>query len=155
MIATQLASTVATSSKNPDLELTIPGYVRMDVYSDFTITFEVYCLRAHEEVLPHKVKYHINKKGTCKLTPKKAKQDSRLYRPPKESPAGPTAVRSPTFALMGYVVFSIQALNRNHWTLNKVCLLIFFLLSTRKYFRDWSNLSSSIEELEFKDNLLE
>lgn len=57
---------------------------------------------------------------SSKLTPKKGKQDSRMIKPPKESPAGPTAVRSSTFALMGYVVFSIQQINKKHWSLNKV-----------------------------------
>lgn len=119
VVSTQLVSTVASSSKSPDLELNIPGYVRLDnIYSDFTATFEVYCLQAQEEFLPHEVKYHINKKSN-KLTPKKNKQDSRMIRVPKESPAGPNAVRSPTFALMGYVVFSIQAINRTSWSLNK------------------------------------
>lgn len=59
--ATQLVSTVAGDSKNPDLELNVPGSVVLNnVYSDFAITFEVYCLQAQEEVLPHEVKYHIN-----------------------------------------------------------------------------------------------
>lgn len=59
---TSLVSTVASNSKNPDLELNIPGTIKLkNVYSDFTITFEVYCLQAQEEVLPHEVKYHIKK----------------------------------------------------------------------------------------------
>lgn len=63
VLATPVASTVASSCKNLDLELSIPGYVRLDnIYSDFTIAFEVYCLQAQEEILPHDVKYHINKK---------------------------------------------------------------------------------------------
>lgn len=54
------------------------------------------------------------------MTPKKGKQDSRLILPPKESPGGPSAVKSTTFALMGYIVFSMQGINRSQWTLNKV-----------------------------------
>lgn len=61
--ATQLVSTVATNDRNPNLELTIPGTIRLnDIYSNFTIQFEVYCLQAQEEILSHEVKYHINKK---------------------------------------------------------------------------------------------
>lgn len=59
---TSLVSTVASNSKNPDMELNIPGTIKLkDVHSDFTITFEVYCLQAQEEVLPHEIKYHIKK----------------------------------------------------------------------------------------------
>ncbi|KAK5647362.1 hypothetical protein RI129_002254 [Pyrocoelia pectoralis] len=117
--STQLVSTVATNDRNPNLELNIPGTIHFkDIYSNFTAQFEVYCLQAQNESLPHDVKYHINKKAANKITPKKGKAESRLIRPPKESPGGPQAVRSPTFALMGYVVFSIQAMKRKNWTLN-------------------------------------
>ncbi|KAJ3648680.1 hypothetical protein Zmor_020464 [Zophobas morio] len=118
VLPTQLVSTVASSSKNPELELSVPGTITLrDVYSDFTVTLEVYCLQAQEEILPHDIKYHI-KKPSAKLTPKKSKQDSRLIRPVKESPAGPQVVRSPTFALMGYVVFSAATTNKKQWSLN-------------------------------------
>lgn len=63
VVATKLVSTVASNSKVPDLELRIPGSVTLkNVYSNFTVTFEVYCLQAQEELLPHDVKYHINNK---------------------------------------------------------------------------------------------
>ncbi|KRT82400.1 Pleckstrin homology domain containing protein [Oryctes borbonicus] len=120
VVSTQLTSTVASSSKNPDLDLCVPGTVKLNgIYSDFTLTFEVYCLQAQEEILPHEVKYHINKKGNNKSTPKKVKQESRMVLPPKESPAGPQVVRSSSFALMGYVIFSIQSISKTHWSLNK------------------------------------
>ncbi|KAF5291923.1 hypothetical protein FQA39_LY14155 [Lamprigera yunnana] len=116
---TQLVSTVATNDRNPNLELNIPGTIQLnDIYSNFTAQLEVYCLQAQNESVPHEVKYHINKKVSSRNTPKKGKAESRLIRPPKESPGGPLAVRSPTFALMGYVVFSIQAIKRKNWTLN-------------------------------------
>nr|XP_022910049.1 anillin isoform X1 [Onthophagus taurus] len=119
VVSSQLVSTVATSPHNPDNDLIIPGVIKLDnIYSDFAVTFEVYCLQAQEEILPHEVKYHINKKASNKLTPKKSKHDSRMVIPPKESPAGPQVVRSSTFALMGYVVFSIQTVNKTHFSLN-------------------------------------
>lgn len=63
VIPTKLVSTVISNAANPDTELTIPGNITLNnIYSDFTITFEVYCLQAQEEFLPHEVKYHINKK---------------------------------------------------------------------------------------------
>lgn len=118
---TQLVSTVAGSSKNLDVELVIPGQVKLtNVYSDFTMTLEVYCLQAQEEILSHEVKYHIGKKGSSKITPRKNKAENRMLRPPKESPAGPQAVRSSSFALNGYIIFSIQAINKTQWTLNQM-----------------------------------
>ncbi|XP_030762791.1 anillin-like isoform X2 [Sitophilus oryzae] len=119
VVPTKLTSTVA-SKKNPDTDLYIPGSVTLNnIFSDFTVTFEVYCLQAQEEFLPHEVKYHIHKKASKGLTtPKKNKQESRFQRPPKESPAGPQVVRTSSFALMGYVIFSVQNLNKKMWSLN-------------------------------------
>lgn len=63
VVPTKLVSTVVSNASNPDTELCIPGSITLkNIYSDFTITFEVYCLQAQEEFLPHEVKYHINKK---------------------------------------------------------------------------------------------
>lgn len=63
VVPTKLVSTVVSNATNPDIELLIPGSITLkNIYSDFTITFEVYCLQAQEEFLPHEVKYHINKK---------------------------------------------------------------------------------------------
>ncbi|CAH1118405.1 unnamed protein product [Phaedon cochleariae] len=121
VVPTKLVSTVIHNAKNPDTELRIPGTVILkDIYSDFTVTFEVYCLQAQEEFLPHEVKYHINNKksGSKLVTPKKSKQDSRMIMPIKESPGGPQAVRTSSFAVMGYVVFSVQAVNKRVWSLN-------------------------------------
>jgi len=53
-----------------------------------------------------------------RLTPKKLlKQESRLLMPSIHSPAGPSAVRSPSFQMSGYVVFSLRELRRSHFTL--------------------------------------
>ncbi|XP_074040615.1 anillin, actin binding protein [Leptinotarsa decemlineata] len=120
VVPTKLVSTVVHNTKNPDTDLRIPGDVVLNnIYSDFTVTFEVYCLQAQEEFLPHEVKYHINKKSGNKLvTPKKSKQESRMIMPIRESPAGPHAVRTSSFAVMGYIVFSVQAVNKKIWSLN-------------------------------------
>lgn len=95
----------------------------VNLYSDFKVTLEVYSLQTKREILPHNVKYHIGgKKDTSKswLTPKKQKQESLLVMPTVNSPAGPSAVRSPEFRMAGYVVFSLKEISRNHFTLNKV-----------------------------------
>ncbi|XP_012266853.2 anillin isoform X3 [Athalia rosae] len=93
-----------------------------DLYSDFKITLEIYSLQTRAEVLPHEIKYHIhNSKKSSTKTPKKfAKQESRLVMPSVQSPAGPSAVRSPSFNLTGYVIFSLREVQRQQWTLNKV-----------------------------------
>lgn len=100
-----------------------------DLYSDFKITIEVYSLQTRAEVLPHEIKYHIHNNssshsGSKKMggkTPKKfLKHESKLIMPSVQSPAGPTAVRSPAFSLAGYVVFSLREVHRQQFTLNKV-----------------------------------
>ncbi|XP_046586320.1 anillin isoform X1 [Neodiprion lecontei] len=93
-----------------------------DLYSDFKITLELYSLETRAEVLPHEIKYHIHnsKKGSGKTPKKLLKQESRLLMPSVQSPAGPSAVRSPAFSLTGYVIFSLREVQRQQWTLNKV-----------------------------------
>lgn len=63
VVATKLVSTIATSKLNPDYDVSVPGSVQInDVYSNFTVTFEIYCLQAQEEITDRYVKYHIKKK---------------------------------------------------------------------------------------------
>lgn len=45
-----------------------------------------------------------------------------MIMPIKESPAGPQAVRTSSFALMGYIVFSVQAVNKKVFSLNNVSI---------------------------------
>lgn len=69
-------------------------------------------------------------------TPKKfLKQDSRLIMPSVQSPAGPSAVRSPAFQLSGYVVFSLKEIHRQQFTLNKVNVIVnrYVVVSFNKY----------------------
>ncbi|KAK3917217.1 Anillin [Frankliniella fusca] len=121
-----LATSVLSIANTRDLQggqtlrftssLTLP-----DLYSNFRVSLEIYTMTCRKEVLPHDVKYHINKKDTKhRMTPKKQKQDSHLLRPPIQSPAGPGAVRSPQFSLIGYVIFSLREIQRTSFTLNKV-----------------------------------
>lgn len=107
--------------------LLFPDSVKLsDLYTDFKVTLEIYTLQTNREELPHEAKYHIlgKKDGSgnkLRLTPKKLlKQESRMVMPSIESPAGPSAVRSPAFKMSGYVVFSLQELRRTQFTLNKV-----------------------------------
>ncbi|XP_044012506.1 anillin-like isoform X2 [Aphidius gifuensis] len=109
-----------------------PSTLKLDnLYSDFKVTIEVYSLETRAEILPHDVKYHIhnnghssghsNNKKNINKTPKKyLKQESRLIMPTVQSPAGPSAVRTPSFTLSGYVIFSLKEINRQQFTLNKV-----------------------------------
>ncbi|KAK2583292.1 hypothetical protein KPH14_009296 [Odynerus spinipes] len=116
--------------------LRFPSTLKLqNLYSDFKITIEVYSLQTQAEMLPHEVKYHIhsngggwsggnsskdNKKLAGKTPKKYLKQESRLIMPNVQSPAGPSAVRSPAFQLSGYVIFSLKEIHRQQFTLNKV-----------------------------------
>lgn len=103
--------------------LRFPSTLKLqELYSDFKITLEIYSLETRAEVLPHEIKYHIhnNKKSSGKTPKKLLKQDSRLVMPSVQSPAGPSAVRSPAFNLSGYVIFSLREVQRQQWTLNKL-----------------------------------
>uniref|UniRef100_A0A6M2DUL3 Putative actin binding protein anillin n=1 Tax=Xenopsylla cheopis TaxID=163159 RepID=A0A6M2DUL3_XENCH len=95
--------------------------IRMeDMYADFKVTLEVYGMEAKKQLLPHDVKYHIGLKKPSKGTPMKTtKNDSRLARPMIQSPAGPSAVRTPQLILLGYIIFSLKEIQRQQWTLNK------------------------------------
>ncbi|XP_059484946.1 anillin-like isoform X2 [Neocloeon triangulifer] len=112
-----------TSSVPPKQELVrFPGTLTLEkLKSNFAVTLEVYTLQARRETISHEDKYHI-KKDTPKLrlTPKKQKNDSLLVMPVIQSPAGPNAVRSPSFSLAGFTVFSLRELSRTQFTLNKV-----------------------------------
>lgn len=67
---------------------------------------------------------HVNILQVVNKTPKKfLKQESRLVMPSVQSPAGPSAVRSPAFQLSGYVIFSLKEVHRQQFTLNKVNII--------------------------------
>ncbi|KAG7205048.1 hypothetical protein KM043_005429 [Ampulex compressa] len=115
--------------------LRFPSTLKLnDLYSDFKITVEVYSLQTQAEILPHEIKYHIHNNGngchsgnnncskkSANKTPKKfLKQENKLIMPSVQSPAGPSAVRSPAFQLSGYVIFSLKEVHRQQFTLNKV-----------------------------------
>ncbi|KOC69784.1 Actin-binding protein anillin [Habropoda laboriosa] len=130
----EIVATPVVVAEPGDSCLRFPSTLKLnDLYNDFKITVEIYSLQTQPEILPHEIKYHINNGSGCsnsnnncnkKLvnkTPKKfLKQDSRLIMPNVQSPAGPSAVRSPAFQLSGYVIFSLKEIHRQQFTLNKV-----------------------------------
>ncbi|CAD1474932.1 unnamed protein product, partial [Heterotrigona itama] len=95
----EIVATPVVIAEPGDSCLRFPSTLKLnDLYSDFKITIEL-----------------ANK------TPKKfLKQESRLVMPNVQSPAGPSAVRSPAFQLSGYVIFSLKEIHRQQFTLNKV-----------------------------------
>lgn len=103
------------------LSVRFPDVLKMDsTFVDFKMKLEIYGMEAQREVLPHDIKYRIkNKKGIIK-TPKGKKTVSRLIMPPRQSPGGPYAIRSPSFVHFGFVVFSLREVQRTSWTLNQV-----------------------------------
>ncbi|XP_052872956.1 anillin-like [Anopheles cruzii] len=121
VLATQTAPTLPGL-----LSVRFPDVLQLsNVFADFKITMEIYGMPASREVLPHEIKYHIamGKKKEGKLllhTPKGVKSNSRLIMPPVQSPAGPQAVRSPSLALYGFIIFSLKEIQRTSWTLNPI-----------------------------------
>ncbi|XP_057335308.1 anillin-like isoform X2 [Microplitis mediator] len=112
---TVIATPVVQVDRN-DSCIRFPSTIKLDdLYSDFKITIEVYSLETRAEILPHEIKYHIKDSNK-----KYSKYESKLIKPSHPSPGGPGAVRSPSFSLTGYVVFSLKEINRNQFTLNKV-----------------------------------
>lgn len=87
-----------------------------NVFADFRIVLEVFGMNAQHEVLPHDVKYGINKKKGLLRTPigKKASPIA----PPKPQPLGPNAVHTPSFVRYGHVTFSLRDAHRTNWTLD-------------------------------------
>ncbi|KAF4529605.1 hypothetical protein B566_EDAN017928 [Ephemera danica] len=119
-----LASPMLTTSSVPPNQdvLCFPGSLTLkDLGSDFAITLEVYTLQARRETISHEEKYHIKKDtNKMRLTPKKSKHENLLVMPVVQSPAGPGAVRTSSFTLAGFTVFSLREIGRSHFTLNKV-----------------------------------
>ncbi|XP_015592644.1 anillin isoform X2 [Cephus cinctus] len=136
-----IVATPVVMAEPGDSCIRFPSTLKLqDLYSDFKITIEIYSLETRAEVLPHEIKYHIHnngsnsasggsgtsnhgmgsKKGGIKTPKKFLKQESRLVMTAVQSPAGPSAVRSPAFSLAGYAVFSLREVQRQHFTLNKV-----------------------------------
>ncbi|XP_054741156.1 anillin-like [Anastrepha obliqua] len=104
------------------LAVKFPDILQMDnVHADFKITLEIYGMTAQREVLPHEVKYHINrnKKSGIK-TPKKKGSENHLVMPLVQSPAGPNAVRTPALVQYGCITFSLHEIHRTSWTLTQV-----------------------------------
>ncbi|XP_076221746.1 anillin isoform X3 [Nomia melanderi] len=129
----EIVATPVIIAEPGDSCLRFPSTLKLhDLYNDFKITVEIYSLQTQPEILPHEIKYHINhgngnnsnnncSKKLVNKTPKKfLKQESRLIMPTVQSPAGPSAVRSPAFQLSGYVIFSLKEIHRQQFTLNKV-----------------------------------
>nr|CAD7443562.1 unnamed protein product [Timema bartmani] len=120
VMATPVLAANSYNVQRSTMWLMFPGSLRLEgLYADFMATLEVYCIETQKEVLPHDVKYHINK-DKKRLTPKKLKSESKLVMPVIQSPAGPSAVRTSSFSMAGYIVFSLKEVSRTQFTLNKV-----------------------------------
>ncbi|KAF6200980.1 hypothetical protein GE061_005427 [Apolygus lucorum] len=92
-----------------------------NLYCDFTVTIEVFRLNCKNAgaIGPAADSKEDKKLAKLRLTPQK-KSTARRNKIPVESPGGPNSVRSPSFKMAGYVVFSLREVKRNKFTLNKV-----------------------------------
>ncbi|XP_076181276.1 anillin isoform X2 [Ptiloglossa arizonensis] len=118
----EIVATPVVIAEPGDSCLRFPSTIKLHhLYNDFKITVEIYSLQTQPEVLPHEIKYHINNSNGCGNGNSNCnKKESRLVMPNVQSPAGPSAVRSPAFQLSGYVIFSLREVHRQQFTLNKV-----------------------------------
>lgn len=63
VLATSVLSIVNTRDLQGGQALRFPASLTLaDLYTNFRVTLEVYTMACRKEVLPHDVKYHINKK---------------------------------------------------------------------------------------------
>lgn len=72
---------------------------------------------AQREVLPHDIKYHINKKGGSRTPKGKKGSDSRLVMPLVESAGGPQVVRTPALSRYGAIELTLREIQRTTWQL--------------------------------------
>ncbi|CAA9995287.1 unnamed protein product, partial [Nesidiocoris tenuis] len=98
-----------------------------DLYCDFTVTIEVHRLSCKSAATPGgsgqnepKEDRKMTLSAKLGLTPQKKNSAKRSHRMPIESPGGPNSVRSPSFKMVGFVVFSLRDVKKNKFTLNKV-----------------------------------
>lgn len=123
----QVVATKTISTRKGLMSTQFHDILRMEnVFVDFKTTLEVYGMAVEHEVLPHEVKYRIqNKKGIIK-TPKgkikisKEKPGADMTMPVLKSSAEMNAVRTPKFAMYGFVTFSLRDAKRTSWTLDLV-----------------------------------
>ncbi|XP_067135698.1 anillin-like [Centruroides vittatus] len=117
LIATQMLSTDGISGNT----LNYTNYITLqELQSDFCVSFEVFALQTKKEMIPHDKKYHIKKEHSkLRITPK-AKKDSKLMSPAITSPGGPNAVRTPSFALIGFTRLCLTNCNKSSYVLEKV-----------------------------------
>lgn len=148
VIATRLVATTATSATNTidcivelikQSQQQQSGILLESIRAQSTVTIEVYCLQAHDQHLPHHIKYHIKQtsggsaassasSGGSMSTPSRklmllpglmrskdcdGGDGSRMIRVPIESPGGPNTARTSSFALMGYAIFTVHSLLEN------------------------------------------
>lgn len=117
LIATQMLSTDGITGNT----LNYTNYITLrELESDFCISFEVFALQTKKEMISHDKKYHIKKEHSkLRITPK-TRKDSKLTSPAITSPGGPNAVRTSSFALIGFTRLCLKNCNKNSYVLEKV-----------------------------------
>uniref|UniRef100_T1IYG8 PH domain-containing protein n=1 Tax=Strigamia maritima TaxID=126957 RepID=T1IYG8_STRMM len=119
VVSTQMYSTMDNISNGM---LRFPNLINLrDLNFHFNVLLEVYGLQTlRTQVSTDRMKT-LNKKDKSKLNlaPKKqSKSDSKAIH--IQSPGGPAAVRTSSFALIGFVNINLKSLSRKTWTLEKV-----------------------------------
>ncbi|XP_026156430.1 anillin isoform X2 [Mastacembelus armatus] len=115
-VATPLASTHRGLSGDT---LTFPTkFTISDIYSDFEIDIEVYCLVQKREVCSDKKKKPNKSKA---ITPKRFLTITKTGQTPVvASPGGPNAVRTSNFVLVGSHKLTLSSIGKNKFPLAKI-----------------------------------
>lgn len=121
VIATQMVSTLDNISNGV---FHLPNLINIrELDRDFNVVIEVYGLQTERENITKEQKTLANKKEKSKLalTPKKrqSKRDLRTASPAVQSPGGPSAVCTSSFAVIGFATVNIKSLKRKNWVLEK------------------------------------
>ncbi|KAL6257213.1 hypothetical protein P5V15_012140 [Pogonomyrmex californicus] len=112
----EVVATQAATAEPGDSCIRFTSLLKFDnLHSDFKILVEVYTFQTQPKYLPHEKKYHIS--HTVKAVNKTPKKKNQFVIPDIQSPAGPTAIRSPSFELSGTATITLNDINREQFTL--------------------------------------
>ncbi|XP_062353267.1 anillin [Cinclus cinclus] len=120
MVATPLASTA--NSLNGDALTFTTTFTMHNVSNDFEINIEVYSWLQRKEVISTDKRKKTNKSKV--ITPKRLltsiTSKSSLLTPAMASPAGPNAIRSTNFILVGFHKLSLSSVGNTKFALDKI-----------------------------------
>ncbi|XP_020289290.1 anillin isoform X2 [Pseudomyrmex gracilis] len=114
----EVVATQAATAEPGDSCLRFTSMLKLEnLYSDFKIDVEVYSFQTQPKFLPHEKKYHISLNAKAAKKDKTPKKKNQFVMPDIQSPAGPTAIRSPAFKPSGCCTLTLKDVNREQFAL--------------------------------------